>query len=231
MCLRQNMFNIFHHPFFLIFFGIKFFQIFCINLCALVYPRFLVDSVLIIFLAFCVVFFIVVLFVFVLCLVCTMFPVSLDCPLLIAHSVFSNVFTSSCLQEGSCLIHVICICLRIVVSNTYCGVFFVLFFFVLCTLYMLPVSVDCPLLIVPSVFSNVCLQYFNLVTRSNLLTNIDKNIQSLLICIYRSTTQNFTFDVLMTDILKLTSLLLLTYVELYNSSFRYMFFLFLFNFV
>ena len=107
--IRQNMLNIFHHPFFLIFFGIINFQIFCINLCALVYPRFLVDSVLIIFLAFCVVFFIVVLFVFVLCLVCTMFPVSLDCPLLIAHSVFSNVFTSSCLQEGSCLIHVICI--------------------------------------------------------------------------------------------------------------------------
>ena len=224
--IRQNMFNIFHHPFFLIFFGIIHFQIFCI--------RFTLDfwwTLLIIFLAFCVVFFIVVLFVFVLCLVCTMLPVSLDCPLLIAHSVFSNVFTSSCLQEGSCLINVICICLRIVVSNTYYGVFFVLFFFVLCTLYMLPVSLDCPLLIVPSVFSNVCLQYFNLVKRSNLLTNIDKNIQSLLICIYRSTTQNFTFDVLMTDILKLTSLLLLTYVELYNSSFRYMFYLFLFNFV
>ena len=167
---RQNMFNISHHPFFLIFFGIINFQIFGINLCSLVYPRFLVDSVLIIFLAFCVVFFYCC-FVFVLCLVCTMLPVSLDCPLLIAHSVFSNVFTSSCLYEGSCLINVICICLRIVVSNTYCGVFFVLFFFVLCTLYMLPVSLDCPLLIVPSVFTNVCLQYFNLAKRSNLLTN------------------------------------------------------------
>jgi hypothetical protein len=33
-----------------------------------------------------------VLFVFVLCLVYPMFPVSLDCPFLIAPSVFSNVY-------------------------------------------------------------------------------------------------------------------------------------------
>ena len=33
-----------------------------------------------------------VLFVFVLCLVCPMLPVSLDCPFLIASSVFSNVY-------------------------------------------------------------------------------------------------------------------------------------------
>ena len=33
------------------------------------------------------------------------------------------VFTSSCLYEGSRLIYVICVCLRIVVSNTYCVVF------------------------------------------------------------------------------------------------------------
>ena len=37
-----------------------------------------------------------------------------------------------CLWEGSCLIYIICICLCIVVSNTYCV--FALFFFVLCTL-------------------------------------------------------------------------------------------------
>jgi hypothetical protein len=30
------------------------------------------------------------------------------------------VFISSCLWEGSCLIYVICVCFRIVVSNTYC---------------------------------------------------------------------------------------------------------------
>jgi len=39
-----------------------------------------------------------------------------------------------------------------VVSNTYCVVFFVSFFFVLS---MLPVSLDCPFVIAPSVFSNV----------------------------------------------------------------------------
>jgi hypothetical protein len=50
---------------------------------------FLVGSVLLICLAFCVVLF--VLLVFVLCLVYPMLPVSLDCPYLIAPSVFSNV--------------------------------------------------------------------------------------------------------------------------------------------
>ena len=45
---------------------------------------------------------------------------------------------------------------RIVVSNTYCVVFIVLF--VLYFVYqMLPVSLDCPFVIVPSVFSNVYL--------------------------------------------------------------------------
>ena len=33
------------------------------------------------------------------------------------------VFTASCLQEGSHLINVICVCLCVVVSNTYCVVF------------------------------------------------------------------------------------------------------------
>jgi hypothetical protein len=42
--------------------------------------------------------------------------------------------------------HVICVCLRIMVSNTYCV--FVLFVFVLCA-QMLPVSLDCPFLIAP----------------------------------------------------------------------------------
>jgi hypothetical protein len=42
------------------------------------------------------------------------------------------ILTSSFLWEGSCLIYVICVSLRIVVSNTYCVVFFV----VLCTLYV-----------------------------------------------------------------------------------------------
>ena len=46
------------------------------------------------------------------------------------------VFTSSCLLEGSCLINVICVCLRIVVSNAHCVCFLLVFvwffFFVLC---------------------------------------------------------------------------------------------------
>jgi hypothetical protein len=37
------------------------------------------------------------------------------------------VFISSCLYEGSCLIYVICVWLRIVVSNTYCVVFLLCF--------------------------------------------------------------------------------------------------------
>jgi hypothetical protein len=32
------------------------------------------------------------------------------------------VFTSSCLYEGVCPIYVICVCLHIVMSNTYCDV-------------------------------------------------------------------------------------------------------------
>ena len=56
------------------------------------YPRFLVVSVLVIILVICVVFF--VLFVFILCLVCWTLPISLDCLLLIAPSVFSKVYLS-----------------------------------------------------------------------------------------------------------------------------------------
>ena len=115
------------------------------------------------------------------------------CPLLFWHrNDVRVVFASSCVWEGSCLIYVVCVCLRIVVSKTYCVVFllylysscvlymvvsntycvvcvfclrlvhggiqhilwcvFVLFVFVLCQMYpMLPVSLDCPFLIIPSV--------------------------------------------------------------------------------
>jgi hypothetical protein len=45
------------------------------------------------------------------------------CPLRFPHrNDVQFVFTSSCLWEGSCLIYVICVCFRIVVSNTYCVV-------------------------------------------------------------------------------------------------------------
>jgi hypothetical protein len=45
------------------------------------------------------------------------------------------VFTSRCLYEGSCLIYFICVCLRIVVSNTYCVVL-QLCFVVRCLVYV-----------------------------------------------------------------------------------------------
>ena len=52
------------------------------------------------------------------------------------------VFTSSCSLEDSCLIYVICVCLYIVVSNTYCVVL------LLCYLYpMLPAALRCQLLL------------------------------------------------------------------------------------
>ena len=53
-------------------------------------PRLLVESVLLIFLVFCVAF--LILFVFVLYLVYPILLVSLDCPFLISPSVFSNVY-------------------------------------------------------------------------------------------------------------------------------------------
>ena len=52
--------------------------------------------------------------------------------------------------------YVICVCLRIVVSNAYCAVFL----FCLCSsmsMSMSPVSRDCLFLIAPSVFSSICL--------------------------------------------------------------------------
>jgi hypothetical protein len=54
------------------------------------------------------------------------------------------VFTSSCLWEEACLVGVICVCLRIMVSSTFCVVF--LFFFVLCALccrFLWIVPFDC----------------------------------------------------------------------------------------
>jgi hypothetical protein len=67
------------------------------------------------------------------------------------YKVVRFVFTSSCLYEGSCLIYVICVCLRMMVSNTYFVVFLlcVSSSCILCTL-------SCQFLwIVPSVFDGV----------------------------------------------------------------------------
>ena len=63
------------------------------------------------------------------------------------------------LWEGSFLVCTVCVCVRIVVYNRHCAVFFVLFVFILCFVYpMLPVSLECPFVTAPSVFSNVYLQ-------------------------------------------------------------------------
>ena len=52
----------------------------------------------------------------------------------------------------------VCVFFGIVVSNTYCVVFFALFVFVLCLVYpALPVSLNCPFLFASLVFSNVLL--------------------------------------------------------------------------
>jgi len=40
-----------------------------------------------------------------------------------ASTAVRFVFTPSCFQEGACLIYIICVCLRIVVSNTCCVMF------------------------------------------------------------------------------------------------------------
>ena len=63
---------------------------------------------------------------------------------------------------------VICDC--IVMSNTYCVMFFVWFVFVLCLVCpMLPISLDCPFLIAPLVFFNVyliiCMLPIHIMTR------------------------------------------------------------------
>jgi hypothetical protein len=75
------------------------------------------------------------------------------CPLRFPHeNVVLFVFTSSCLQEGSCLTYVVC--LRIVVSYTYCVVIFcVVFFRVMYPVFA--VSPDYSYFIVLSIFSNV----------------------------------------------------------------------------
>ena len=74
------------------------------------------------------------------------------------------VFTSSCLFVCKLVSYLRYLCsLRIVVSNTYYVVSFVLFVFVLCFVYlMLQVSLDFPFLISPSVFSNIYLHNYYL---------------------------------------------------------------------
>jgi hypothetical protein len=67
------------------------------------------------------------------------------------------VFTSSFLQEGSCLINFICVCLRIAVSNVHCVGFLVFLFgfYFFLVWPALPVSMDRPFCATTSVFSIV----------------------------------------------------------------------------
>jgi hypothetical protein len=65
------------------------------------------------------------------------------CPLLFWHrNDVRVVFASSCVWEGSCLIYVVCVCLRIVVSKTYCVVF-LLYLYSSCVLYMVVSNTYC----------------------------------------------------------------------------------------
>ena len=78
------------------------------------------------------------------------------------------VLTSSCLYVMSYLRY-LCLFVHSAVERILCGVF-VLFFFVLYT----PVSLDCPFLIVPSVFSNVysfCFHFKSFIDKSIGLDN------------------------------------------------------------
>ena len=63
-------------------------------------------------------------------------------------------------ERGLLDVCLICLCLYIVVSNTCCSVFFVLY-------PMLPVSLDCSFFIAPSVFSNVYLNISQLLNEKH----------------------------------------------------------------
>jgi len=60
--------------------------------------------------------------------------------------------------------------LLLLIFLVFCVVFFALFAFVLCLVYlMLPVSLDCPFLISPSGFSNVDIPHFRIEIVSSIL--------------------------------------------------------------
>ena len=85
------------------------------------------------------------------------------------------VFTSSCLWERSCFIYVICVCVRIVVSNTYCVVF--LFCLSLsCVSYVASLfGLDCPFMITSSVFAKKSLKIPKGVIRIRILKKNRQN--------------------------------------------------------
>ena len=100
-------------------------------------------------------------FSFFVVLLCVFAVLFLWCPLRFPHKNHVRyVFTFGCLYKGSCLIYVVCDCLRIAVSNTYCAAIFVCLSSscVLCTQYcqLLWIAHSC---FEPSVFSNISLHY------------------------------------------------------------------------
>jgi hypothetical protein len=67
---------------------------------------------------------------------------------------FSSSLPPVVCMGGSCLIHIICVCLHTMMSKL--GTHIVFCFVCLCLVYpILPVSLECPILIAPLVFSNV----------------------------------------------------------------------------
>ena len=108
--------------------------------------------VLLIFLVFCVVCF--QLCVFVLCYVCPMLPVSLDCPFLIAPSVFSSVYLQFLWIVHSFL--PVLFFPVFIYSFSGLSILFCPFCFFQC---LFTVSLDCLLFFARFVFSSVYLQF------------------------------------------------------------------------
>ena len=80
----------------------------------------------------------------------------------VLNSVLFFVLISSCLQKKSCLIYVICVFLRIVMSNTYCVLFF-RYFSSFCVLYVAVLCFYLLRLVYPMLPCCVCI-YFVLLT-------------------------------------------------------------------
>ena len=110
-----------------------------------------------------------------LCYLCSSLPPVVCMKADVLFMLFVFVFISSCLYEGSCLIYVICVRLYLqlfvwglmsylcyLCSSSDSGIQNILCFcivFLRLVYTMLPVSLDCPLLTAPSVFSNIyCLK-------------------------------------------------------------------------
>jgi hypothetical protein len=72
-------------------------------------------------------------------------------------TMFGSSLPQIVCRRAHVFIYIICVCLRIVVSNAYCVVFLRL------VSPVLPVSLDCPFFVAPSVFSTFIAQWENIV--------------------------------------------------------------------